>query len=148
VVGTVVVISHFWQDIVNALILLTERNALSGFVYLFIANGILSTKKIKYRRQDRIATFIGWMKIQGLMKHEAIVPVNSLCLKETPPVFQTCQAVKENLSNYYHLVTRQPAIMLSSAVFFRDPGIPAHLLFLSVEVHGFSYAAFHRLCLY
>lgn len=64
----------------HASILLTERSALSGVVYLFIVNGILSTKKIRYRKQDLIAAFIGWKKTPGLMKHEAIVPVNSyLC---------------------------------------------------------------------
>ena len=62
-------------------LLLTERSALSGIVYLFIADGIRSTKKIRYRRQDLIAAFIGWKKSPGLMKHEAIVPVNSYLCK-------------------------------------------------------------------
>ena len=74
------VISQFWRDSVHASILLTERSALSGIVYLCIADGILSTKKIRYQRQDLIAAFIGWKKTPGLMKHEAIVPVNNyLC---------------------------------------------------------------------
>jgi hypothetical protein len=53
------VTSQFCQNSIHELIRLTERSALSGVVSLFVVDGILSTNKIKYRKQDLIAIFIG-----------------------------------------------------------------------------------------